>query len=117
MAKPPKKGFRKAPGRTIIGKITEVTNHEVDVDNGTNNIYTIQIAPIREEGGLVGAGRTLEDSITVQYWQAGKRPRGWTGPVGQHSPPPTDKEIRLFFDKKVDGVWQLVEPIGWESLD
>ncbi|MDQ7033524.1 MAG: hypothetical protein Q9P01_01430 [Anaerolineae bacterium] len=56
--------------------------------------------------------------MTITYWQAGDRPNGWTGSIGQFSPLPVDKEIRLYLGKKrEDGVWNLLEPNGWQAVE
>ncbi|MDQ7025022.1 MAG: hypothetical protein Q9P44_05625 [Anaerolineae bacterium] len=117
MAEPPLSNdeLRMYAGKVIIGKVTSVSREEVEVENGTNRVYTVQVDTIREEGGF---GLDLDPTMTITYWQAGDRPNGWTGSIGQFSPLPVDKEIRLYLGKKrEDGVWNLLEPNGWQAVE
>jgi hypothetical protein len=117
MAEPPlsEQTLRQMAGKVIIGKVTSVTREEVEVDGGKNNVYTVEVETISEEGGF---GLGLDPQMIVTYWQAGERPQGWSGSVGQFSPLPVDKKIRLFLGKKrEDGVWNLLGPNGWQAVE
>ena len=117
MAEPPlsEQTLRQMAGKVIIGTVTSVSREEVEVEYGTNIVYTAEVETISEEGGF---GLDLDPKMLVTYWQAGERPAGMTGSMGQHSPLPVDKKIRMFLGKKrEDGVWNLLGPNGWQAVE
>lgn len=108
--------LRSLAGKVIIGIVKSVTREEVAVDNGTNRVYTAEVETIREEGGY---GMPLPPKMMVTYWQADTRPEGWTGTMGQRSPLPVDKKIRIFIrrDSTDDEVWDVLMPNGWNAVE
>ena len=94
-----------------VGRITDVREREVPVDDGTNLLVEADMDVEEVEQALLGPG---EEHPTLHYWRAGSREPGWTGDTGQFSPIEAGTRIRAFVEYDVDGKAQLLEPNGWE---
>lgn len=96
----------------LVGQVHNVSAKEVDVEDGTNLVYTLNFRVDGREKGSLRPGLTL--SITCK--QTGKRPRGWAGPQGQNEIPREGQKVRVFVRETPEGTFKLLEPNGWEAL-
>lgn len=112
----------------VVGIVKSITCSEVSTNLGTNYQYTAIIAvetvepppppslpgmPSTPPPGVPLPGREIE----VHYWQAGKRPAGWSGPGGQYSSLSEGHKVRLFLRQDAEKRLNLVEPNGSEIID
>lgn len=118
MALPPKDkmALRVAASRIIVGKVQAVFSREVDVENGTDTEYVALLATEKDETTRQDVDKTLPPLMYVHFRQAGKRPRGWTGDVGQSSPLGEGEHVRVYLKAGLYQKWQLLEPNGWEEV-
>lgn len=115
----------------VIGKVISVLKGEVKTELGSDYHYTaiVQIeglesefplmAPMLPDGTLPtrSSGEPKAGSqIKIQYWKAGQRPHGWTGPQGQNSNLETKIKVRLFIKKDSEGGLHLLQPNGWQLI-
>jgi hypothetical protein len=108
----------------IVGKIEDVNKKEIPTSIGTDWLYKLNV--YIEEIEQNQAEKLKEDVdistpksgeiINIYYWQIGKRPSGWTGPIGQYNHPEIQQLGRLFLNINEQKQWQLIEPNGWEKL-
>lgn len=112
----------------VVGKVKSISQSEVPIDGGTNIKFVALVEVIGVEKGLLQSTDPTEvitqppgtptpgDTIEVNYWQAGERPLGWTGPGGQYYRLALDTQVRLFLERDREGSLDLLEPNGWESI-
>jgi hypothetical protein len=113
----------------IVGTVKGVTSKDVSTNQGGNCQYvaTVEVKKVEKKLFTLSLENSSEqlsspdddlkpgDNIDVHYWQAGRRPQGWTGPVGQSSLPSVGMTIRLFLTEEDDG-FHLLEPNGWQEV-
>ena len=115
----------------VIGKVISVLKGEVKTELGSDYHYTaiVQIEGLESEFPLMppmlpdgtlptrSSGEPKAGSqIKIQYWKAGQRPHGWTGPQGQNSNLETKIKVRLFIKKDSEGGLHLLQPNGWQLI-
>jgi hypothetical protein len=118
MAIPPRSQnqLREDASRIIIGVVKSISHKEVRIKQGTNDVYTAKVKALREESMFTDPVE-IDDEILVSYWQAGKRPKGMTGDMGQYSPLPIDEEVCMYLGDEKKGVWELLSPNGWQEVE
>jgi hypothetical protein len=97
----------------VVGRVAKVDHKEVPVADGTNIEYTATITVEKWEKQLISGN---EKTVTVHFWQVGKRPAGWTGPQGQNSVLAVKAHVRVFARNSPSGQYELLEPNGWDPV-
>ena len=77
-----------------------------------NRNYTAQVRILKVEKG---DGLEVGQTVSIRYWKAQERPRGWAGPGGQYQLPNTGQRIRAYLGSSNEH--NLLNPNGWEPLD
>lgn len=117
MAIPPRSQnqLQEDASRIIIGVVKSISHKEVRIMRGTNDVYTATLKAVREQS--IFGDEEIDEELKVSYWQAGKRPKGMTGDMGQYSPLPIDEEVCIYLGDEKKGVWELLSPNGWQEVE
>jgi hypothetical protein len=104
--------LKKEADHILIGQVNNVTVKEVEVEGGTDRVYRLNFRVDDRKKGTLRSGLTLP----IQCRQTAERPDGWAGPQGQNEIPAEGQKVRLFVRETPDGIFELLEPNGWEAI-
>jgi len=96
----------------LLGQVNNVSCKEVEVDGGLDRVYRLNFRVDERIKGSLRSGLTLP----IQCRQTAERPAGWTGRQGQNEIPAEDQKVRVFVRETPEGIYELLEPNGWQAL-